>query len=285
MTYRNLLIVVSTLSSALLSGCGTQSREPENGAKAHAAPPAGPHYYYKKGQAPARAMPGSVQRTDVSAQLTYRGGPVISNINIIPIYWGTGARFQSDINQFYSDISNSSFFDWLNEYNTPSQSIGRGQAQPGFVDTAMPGGRNPADSDVANEIANLIANGSIPPADGNTYYPVHFALGDGPDGSCTSYCAYHNSATINGTTFYYGIIPDCDGGCSQTGVPIDAITATATHEMTETVTDPDVGNNNLAWYDDTNGEIGDICNDFEARFGNWQIQLEWSNAHNACWPQ
>jgi hypothetical protein len=281
-TCKHPLIVAS--AAALLSACGGQIKGPEN-TEARAPRAAGPQVYWMKGHAPPRSPSSTRQRAAAGPHLTYRGGPVISNVNIIPIFWGSNANFQNEISQFYSDITGSSFFDWLSEYNTPTQTIGRGQAQPGFVDNNMPGGNNPSDTDVTNEIAALIDSGTIPPPDGNTFYPVHFAPGGGPDGSCQSYCAYHGSVTHNGQNIYYAIVPDCNGGCSQTGVPIDAITATATHEMTETVTDPDVGNNNLAWYDDDNGEIGDICNSSEARLGNWQIQLEWSNANNACWPQ
>jgi hypothetical protein len=38
--------------------------------------------------------------------------------------------------------------------------------------------------------------------------------------------------------------------------PIDALTSTSSHELCEAITDPIPGQ---GWYDDANGEIGDIC--------------------------
>jgi hypothetical protein len=37
---------------------------------------------------------------------------------------------------------------------------------------------------------------------------------------------------------------------------IDALTSTSSHELCEAITDPIPGQ---GWYDDANGEIGDIC--------------------------
>ena len=57
--------------------------------------------------------------------------------------------------------------------------------------------------------------------------------------------------------------------------------------MFQLLTDPEIGIGVLAWYDNANGEIGDVCN---GQFGTYtgcdgqtySIQLEWSNAQNKC---
>ena len=63
------------------------------------------------------------------------------------------------------------------------------------------------------------------------------------------------------------------------------------HELTEALTDADVGiatsiGKPLAWYDRTNGEIGDICNQqtgsYTANGTTYNIQLEFSNAVSNC---
>lgn len=66
----------------------------------------------------------------------------------------------------------------------------------------------------------------------------------------------------------------------------------ASHELIEAVTDPAVGLAStfaapLAWYDRTNGEIGDICNGQQGTTVGgdgvtYTIQLEFSNAANNC---
>ena len=49
--------------------------------------------------------------------------------------------------------------------------------------------------------------------------------------------------------------PGCNG-CRGTLSEFDALTATSSHELCEAITDPIPGQ---GWYDDNNGEIGDIC--------------------------
>ena len=62
--------------------------------------------------------------------------------------------------------------------------------------------------------------------------------------------------------------------------------------MIETITDPEVGlamnlAPPLAWYDQSNGEIGDICNQQQATIVGadaitYTVQKEWSNSAGAC---
>ena len=73
---------------------------------------------------------GSVS-TDVlpdatSAKLTYRGGPVIQNVAVAPVFWGSGVQFTTQIPSFYKAVVASSYYDWLTEYNTtsPAQKLG-----------------------------------------------------------------------------------------------------------------------------------------------------------------
>jgi hypothetical protein len=91
---------------------------------------------------------------------------------------------------------------------------------------------------------------------------------------------------------YYGVIPDQGGGCT-TGCgpsPIsDGLTVVTSHELIEAVTDPGIGlaktdGPPLGWYNKTNGEIGDICAGpgDSTTIAGYAVQLEWSNARNAC---
>jgi hypothetical protein len=36
------------------------------------------------------------------------------------------------------------------------------------------------------------------------------------------------------------------------------------------------------WYDDTNGEIGDVCAWQNKKLGAYEVQLLWSNRAKAC---
>jgi len=140
----------------------------------------------------------------------------------------------------------------------------------------------------------------------NTYYAVFFPHGKtiaSSDGtrSCVSggFCAYHSTIANAGNQgeVYYGVHPDvqsgsgCDVGCGN-GTMFANQQSVASHELVETITDPEIGRATrigppIAWYDATNGEIGDICNGQEATVvGNdgvtYTVQKEFSNAANDC---
>ena len=72
--------------------------------------------------------------------------------------------------------------------------------------------------------------------------------------------------------------PDCSG-CVGSLSAIDALTSTSSHELCEAITDPVPGQ---GWYDDQNGEIGDICAWQTKKLGAYTVQLEWSNNAGAC---
>ena len=76
--------------------------------------------------------------------------------------------------------------------------------------------------------------------------------------------------TPSETGIYYAVMPfpNC-AGCLGGMINLDAVTSTSSHEFCEAITDPVPGQ---GWYDDTHGEIGDIC--------AWQI--EWSNKDVSC---
>ena len=62
-------------------------------------------------------------------------------------------------------------------------------------------------------------------------------------------------------------------------VALDALTTASSHELCEAITDPIPGQ---GWYDDQNGEIGDICAWQTKRLGPYTVQLEWSNKAGRC---
>jgi hypothetical protein len=236
------------------------------------------------------------------AQLTYRGGPVISNVKVVQVLWGTGSYQPAvtgpQLGSFYEQATNSAWIDWLNEYNTSSQAIGRGS----FVQRVQISPRTAyhalLDSDIQGELSGQIASGSLPAPDANTVYMVNFPKGVSifsQGGSCSAggFCAYHGSFSKGGQRVYYGVIPDfspgsgCDIGCGSSSNPTDNLTMVASHELAEAITDADVGEQHLAWYDSTNGEIGDICAAYQGTFVGadgvpYGVQSLFSDQANQC---
>jgi hypothetical protein len=159
-----------------------------------------------------------------------------------------------------------------------------------------------SDAQIQTELNALFSAGTLPAPGPNNYYPVHFpknvkiTASDGSQ-SCVTWCAYHGTYVRNGVNVYYGVIPDvsssgCAGGCGANATAFNNETSVASHELIETVTDGAVGIATtyaapLAWYNQTYGEIGDICNAQQGTIvgGNgttYTVQKEWSNKSAAC---
>lgn len=242
------------------------------------------------------ANPGSVGSL-ATKTLTYYGGPVLKSVNVIPVYWNSSVAYQANLNAFYSDFTSSSssmYTSLLPQYS----GIGSGTRGTPYVghQTAT----STTDASVHAYLTALFDAGTLPKPTANNYYPVHFPPGvtvtdDTGKKSCVTWCAYHGTYVYHGINVNYGIIPDqgggCAGGCGGNAQRVNNLTSVASHELVEATTDPAVGlattySPPLAWYNQTYGEIGDICNGQQATIvangHTYVVQKEWSNASNAC---
>jgi hypothetical protein len=238
------------------------------------------------------------------AQLTYNGGKVNSQSTYLNVFWGsywsgTGAATASHIDSFMSTVGPSpDFASVLEQYSTPTQTIGVGKyGGKVFIATDPPSTVD--DTAIESQIQSWIDAGTVPPASDTEVYSIAFPPGvtitmQG-SASCSAFCGYHSSFnTTSGATARYIVLPDpgCGGvaGCNFASSIDDDNTIILSHEMSEETTDPDVGlaistNNNayLGWYDNANGEIGDICaGDPDSSILGFAVQTEWSNADNGC---
>ena len=68
-------------------------------------------------------------------------------------------------------------------------------------------------------------------------------------------------------------------GCLAGLSPFEALTSGCSHELAEAITDPVPG---TGWYDDANGEIGDVCAWENKRLGDYLVQRLWSNRAGVC---
>ena len=262
----------------------------------------------------------------VGAHLTYFGGPVISNMQVVAVFWGpnvaSAITANGGIDQFFTDITASRYFDLLTEYttagitgangtSTSNQTIGHGTFGGKFTITpsVCPG---PAlctvtDTQIQTELTSQINSHALPAPQTdihgivNTYYAIYFppnvtiAL-DPTTRSCVSggFCAYHSNT---GSLVPYGVMPDFStGGCSVgcgAGTTFQIATAVSSHEMAEALTDPQVGSASvfgppLGWYDNPPnlGEIADLCDPFNvtvnAGSSTYTVELLFSNVQNDC---
>lgn len=221
-----------------------------------------------------------------SPQLVYNGGPLLTSVQVFTVFWGSAWQQQSDviqqINAFFDYILTSPLIDQLAEYNTQTMTIGHGNRIGTTTITAPDVGQTVADSDIQTMLQNAIANNILPQPTVNALYFVYLPTGvtvdQGGSASCQAFCGYHD--TINNGQIFYAVepYPDCSG-CTGNLAVFDALTTTSSHELCEAITDPIPGQ---GWYDNNNGEIGDICAWQTKQLGNYTVQQEWSNQAGSC---
>ena len=210
------------------------------------------------------------------AHLTYMGGRVVSNMQVVQVIYGSGnylpqvtSTASPSMATFYEGVLNSPYVDWLSEYDTTAplalprtnQVIGRGSfsQQVTITPSAANNGATIDDVNIQAELSAQIQAGTLPApthdaaGNNNTYYAVFFPHGkvislDGSE-SCVEFCAYHGTIANAGGKgeIYYGVHPDmqqgsgCEGVCGMAPTVFGNYTQVASHEMMETITDSEVG--------------------------------------------
>jgi hypothetical protein len=222
-----------------------------------------------------------------AAHMTYRKGPLISAVEVFTIFWGSAwknapqSAMVDRLNKFFDAILTSTLIDQLSEYSAGKYKIGHGRRTGSAIITTASPGTSVTDSAIQTFLQRQISNKSVPKVTANTLYFIYVPPGVrvvmGGSASCQAFCGYHNA--IGGKTFYAVMpYPGCSG-CTGGVAPLDALTATSSHELCEAMTDPVPGQ---GWYDDANGEIGDICAWQTKKLGAYTVQLEWSNKAGQC---
>ena len=219
--------------------------------------------------------------------LTYRGGPLLAAVQVFTVFWGSAWELAPDstlagqMNQFFDYILTSALMDQLNEYSVSGQTIGHGSRIGTTIIGTPDPGSSVQDSAIQKLLQKEINAGSLPATNANTLYfvflPEGVTVSQGGSASCQAFCGYHDSF---GQNVYYAVIPypGCPG-CTGGIAVFDALTSTSSNELCEAITDPVPGQ---GWYDDNNGEIGDICAWKTRKLGQYTIQLEWSNKAGSC---
>ncbi len=247
-------------------------------------------------------------------KVLYFGGPVISNVKVIAVFWGNKVdpTYTKGMGSFYTAFTKSGQMDWLEEYNTFNKSsdgtvegthqhVGKGS----FAGNITINPKNQAAKmdkvDVEAEIVNQIDQGVLPKPDADTLYMINFPAGitltTGGEASCSAWCGDHEGFTSqNYGRIYYAMLPDisgaCSFGCGFAGKAFDSMTVIASHEVVEAITDPMCPNLNesgkfpAAWLSADQNEVGDLCVNSSASLVDgsttYALQGEWDNNANAC---
>jgi len=259
------------------------------------------HYKPLAGQKPKLLALDGRRPLSVAAgnDLSYYGGPVMNGgteYNIL-VNCADESCWGGKITQFQNDLSGSALIGIANEYNAGGSYVSGGDYTVSY-DTSG----TLQDADIFNIVHSVVTTYNLPTGYGAEYH-VFLASGvqqcSSSAGGCygAQYCAYHGSNDYSdiGHVLYstepYQNISGCQvpSGSPQ-GQLADSTASVLSHETMETITDPDVAANNVAWYNQNYGEIGDLCAPANGvsvgvtTLGSdaWELQPEYSNAVHDC---
>ncbi len=206
--------------------------------------------------------------------VTFHGGSVLPNVEAQAVYLGSDWQTSqtTPFDTFVSTIVSGGYMDML---TNAGYGVGRGTSSPGAIDNISLNKTKTGitDTSIQQDIQAMITAGTLQTPDANRLYIVYVEPGvvvtNGSDSSATTFLGYHGAFgghTKSGAAadIHYAVIPYPDGlniSHSSQGfaTAFDEQTAVTSHELAESVTDPNVNYKSLGWYDDQlNGEIGDL---------------------------
>lgn len=236
------------------------------------------------------ANPGTHIMT-AAQQLSYYGGPYLQSESAYDIYVNCGsASCWGAPGTFLTNLAGSTFIHLLDQY-TGTSTNNRYTFAGGLLENY-----NTSYTLQDQDIYNMVHAAAAAYGGGGYGHIYHVFLENGvrqcssAAGGCylQQYCAYHGAVNFSdiGHTLYsvepYQNVSGCN---SPSGKLTDSTNSTLSHEYYETITDPDV-QTNVAWYNSSYGEIGDICRNAYGYVNvggtNFYIQSEWSNRYQAC---
>jgi hypothetical protein len=274
--------------------------------------------------------PGRDATTNVeTGHLTFHGGKVLRSPDVVPVYVGAyWQTLEGKRDRARNDAATAALVKDPGQTGIWKQyGAGPGTTSPSKV-LACVTHREWSKQDAEKVVEAQVRAGNLDASDPERVFtlvlPPGATLRDGEASSTAGLGGFHGNVTArDGHPVYYAVVVysqrtgDRVNGIDFTGTPIDNVTITESHEITEAVTDPDVelairtgDPNYLGWYDDTTplrrrdgtavldsfgrpmcgkGEIGDIpvlnaelegdsaLKSAWGRRDGFAFQTEWSN--------
>ncbi|HEY1958137.1 MAG TPA: hypothetical protein VGH28_21100 [Polyangiaceae bacterium] len=295
------------LSSLFLFACGgttgdqTDAGDTDAGDQTEAAVEAGPDV---DNGSPSTTYPAF--KID-APQVESLGGNVLTTPKIVPVYFANDdTGFTPTVTSFLNKLPTSTYWGpGESEYGVGAISI----ATP--VQLTEDGPVTIDDTAIQTWLSGkLAAQDPLWPApDANTVYVLFYPSATTKitlqgEASCSAFGGYHSDVILPDkiTDVAYAVIPRCSNFGGLKG--LDAVSATASHEIVEAATDPypmnqaaysQLDDNHLIWEFILGGaEIGDMCAQTPSSFYapadiGTTVQRVWSNAkakagHNPCQP-
>jgi hypothetical protein len=232
--------------------------------------------------------------------VTYHGGPVVKNIDLVPVYFGDDP-LRDDLERFNTWLVTSNYWTLVGaEYGVQAGT------RRAAVQFEKPSASPISDVQIASWIDARVADGTLPTPSANTvfilFYPADTNLTFGTSPSCAGFAGFHKFSSIANPVFTgnvpFVVIPRCS---FSPGDELMVATNVASHELFEAATDAQ-SPSNPAWFMDsasgpleawqilTGAEVADLCeNQSYDVIDGFTVQDIWSNSaaqagNNPCQP-
>ena len=217
--------------------------------------------------------------------VTYHGGPLLQNVQIQSVFYGQSWSTSTDLQQFISQVdgflnyfTTSPYISVLKQY-----AIGNGSFMNDVViPQDPPSGQTIDDSQIRQILNSEITSGQLAMPTSNQLYVFFTAPGvsvtlngQTSDGNFGGY--HDNFIDSAGNPVYYAVLPYPTGQITtQPLTSLQQATVVLSHEVTEAMTDPNVG---TGWFDSQSGEeVCDLAEGHLGVLGGYEIQGVWSQA-------
>ncbi len=201
-----------------------------------------------------------------TATIGYGGGPIMPGTPDVYFIWygnWSGHDALRVLPDLVTSLSGSPYFMINSRYtDSAGRAVSGNVHYAGSVNDAYSGGKSLSESGVEAVVQRALSNGSFPANENAVYFVLTSADVQQP-GFCFSYCGWHTYGTLSGKNIKYSWVGNpeqCPSSCARpTPTPnanqgIDGMASTLSHELEETVTDP-----NLDAWTDSAGENADKC--------------------------
>ncbi|MDQ2857999.1 MAG: EXORDIUM family protein [Candidatus Eremiobacteraeota bacterium] len=252
----------------------------------------------------AAAVSGNLPHFD----LRFHGGPVQTSTVSYAIYWRPPGTYMSRtyrplIDRFLADVGGSAIYGMATEYyGANGRVLNSSRFGGSWIDTSAYPTHRITDADLQIEVLKAVsanrwkpginaqffvmtAKDALPTVPFSAYHSA-FDYGFGSQIAQYPYAFIPYVGSVNGCNVPFGLSPNND-------TDSDGSILNLSHEQTEMVTDPLLN----AWYDERNGEVGDICifsfgvpinTQFTANLvigtDPYFLQEEYSQAKQSCQP-
>jgi hypothetical protein len=228
--------------------------------------------------------------------ITNHGGIVLPHVEVQAMYygsdWSTNAYFgqKNSLDNFLGMYVNSSAMDML---TNDGYGVGRGSATPGAIyGVNVNKAYYLTDSQIQSDLVGCINAGALQRPDANRLYVIfvedNVAISTSFGNSQNNFLAYHGAfgawtvdpsswLGISYNDIHYAVVAYPGGSVGNAGRwwlnAFDTMTLSASHEITEAITDPNINYKTWTWYDDNlNGENGDVDNAQTVYLNGYAVQ-------------